>query len=410
MIKSRLLALTVVALGVVAALMGCGGGDDSSKTPAVAEITFDNWDAFVSSEELDQVRPGQVVIIGIDGAPWKFVDQLIDEGRLPNLARIKKEGARAILRSTQSYVTPPAWTSVFTGYPPEQTGIYSFGQWDRASGEFITVNSDDVKVPFVWEAASRSGLKVGVFNVPMTYPAHPVNGNVVSGIMTPIEAADATNVIPFSARRWAKSFQADPTIVNYSPPMRAVLGDSANAFLFLIHDSTDDNAPNYDRVSLRVLSRVRADARAPEIVFLSIRKDKDDPDMWVVGTYGDYRCDYWNIMTPHRKTIRKLEGSYRNGHIRDGVFMAWGEGIRGGYDAGRKEIADVAPTILYIAGLPVAPDMTGRGMDDIFKPGFLKIRPRFVNAGYRDIPKMLMLETEGRESLRKKLRSLGYIR
>jgi len=143
---------------------------------------------------------------------------------------------------------------------------------------------------------------------------------------------------------------------------------------------------------------------------LAERKDKDDPDMWVVGTYGDYQCDYWNIMTPHRKTIRELEGSDRNWHIRDGVFMAWGEGIRGGYDAGRKEIADVAPTILYIAGLPVAPDMTGRGMDDIFKPGFLRIRPRFVNAGYRDIPKMRMLETEGRESLRKKLRSLGYIR
>jgi len=222
-------AFTVVIAYVLSVLAGCGGGD-GGETPVVAEITFDNWDAFVSSEELDQVRPGQVVIIGIDGAPWKFVDQLIDQGRLPNLARIKKEGARAILRSTQSYVTPPAWTSMFTGYPPEQTGIYSFGQWDRASGEFITVNSDDVKVPFVWEAASRSGLKVGVFNVPMTYPAHPVNGNVVSGMMTPIEAADASNVRPFAARRWAKSFQADPTIVNYSTPIRAVLGDSPMRF------------------------------------------------------------------------------------------------------------------------------------------------------------------------------------
>jgi hypothetical protein len=139
------------------------------------------------------------------------------------------------------------------------------------------------------------------------------------------------------------------------------------------------------------------------------RKEEDDPDMWVVGPYGDYICDYWNIMKPHDRMIRRLEGSDRFWHIHEGIFVAWGDNIRRGFDAGTKDIQDVGPTILYMAGLPLAPDMDGDIMLDIFRSDYVKDRPRFVNNGYRDIPKEMVLDVEDRESLRKKLKSLGYI-
>jgi hypothetical protein len=62
-----------------------------------------------------------------------------------------------------------------------------------------------------------------------------------------------------------------------------------------------------------------------------------------------------------------------------------------------------------MAGLPLAPDMDGDIMLDIFRSDYVKDRPRFVNNGYRDIPKEMVLDVEDRESLRKKLKSLGYI-
>jgi hypothetical protein len=139
------------------------------------------------------------------------------------------------------------------------------------------------------------------------------------------------------------------------------------------------------------------------------RTETDDPDMWLVGSYDDYICDYWNIMKPHDEMIRVNKGSDRFWHIRNGIFLAWGDDVRRGYDAGSKNIQDVGPTILYIAGLPVAPDMDGAAMTDIFESDLLENRPLFVNENYRDIPKERVLDAEDRGSLEKKLKSLGYI-
>ena len=92
------------------------------------------------------------------------------------------------------------------------------------------------------------------------------------------------------------------------------------------------------------------------------------------------------------------------------AVLAWGDGVRWGYDAGTMEIADVGPTILYLLGLPVAPDMDGRVIQQFFKPQVLRDRPLFVNAGYRVLPREILSDTVERESLKKKLESLGYIR
>jgi hypothetical protein len=102
-------------------------------------------------------------------------------------------------------------------------------------------------------------------------------------------------------------------------------------------------------------------------------------------------------------------GTEKFWHSRDGVFMAWGDGVRAGYDTGPQDIQNVGPTFLYLLGLPVAPDMDGVAMTDIFTESVTKGHPVMVNEGYRDIPHENILPEDERESLRKKLRSLGYI-
>jgi predicted AlkP superfamily phosphohydrolase/phosphomutase len=57
----------------------------------------------------------KTVLIGLDGATYSILDPLIAQGLMPNLDRLMQRGARAILRSTNHPLTPPAWTALMTG-------------------------------------------------------------------------------------------------------------------------------------------------------------------------------------------------------------------------------------------------------------------------------------------------------
>jgi predicted AlkP superfamily phosphohydrolase/phosphomutase len=62
-------------------------------------------------------------------------------------------------------------------------------------------------------------------------------------------------------------------------------------------------------------------------------------------------------------------------HARDGVLIAAGTGLRTTHDRGRAEIADVAPTILHLLGLPVPSEMDGRVLEAMLTPDLLAARP-----------------------------------
>jgi predicted AlkP superfamily phosphohydrolase/phosphomutase len=132
------------------------------------------------------------------------------------------------------------------------------------------------------------------------------------------------------------------------------------------------------------------------------------PDMIVEGACGRYVVEFLGRVHAHASVFYELRGEQRWWHQRDGIFMAWGDGIRRGYDAGVCNIQDVAPTILYALGLPVADDMDGRVLDEIFERRFRGDRPVYVVDAY---PPDMVPDTgaAARESLAKKLRTLGYL-
>lgn len=245
-------------LCVVVFLVACQGGEERSGEGSEsvdvrpAEEQFESIQAFLAGSEGDQQGSHQVVFVGIDGAAWRFVDPLIDRGILPNLKRIKEEGVYGTLRSVPCYVSPPAWASMLCGYSPAKTGVYTFGKWDRETEVYQGVNAEDVAVPSVWDVASLAGKKVAVTNVPLTYPVHPVNGIMVSGLMTPIAVGDVVAFKRVSTHANVKLAHVAPQLSTYSPAGKMVLADELNTAIVWRIDTTDDLTRNYDRVVLKV--------------------------------------------------------------------------------------------------------------------------------------------------------------
>ena len=123
----------------------------------------------------------KVFIIGLDGATWDLINPLIAEGELPTINNLIKNGTRAPLESTLIPVSPAAWTSLATGTNPNKHGIFDFVHREEGTYNPIPYNSKDRKCETLWSILSRNGKKVGVLNVPGTYPVEKVNGFMISG-------------------------------------------------------------------------------------------------------------------------------------------------------------------------------------------------------------------------------------
>ena len=141
-------------------------------------------------------KPGRVLIIGLDGATWDVLDPWMSDGTLPNLARLRQGGSWGALRSTLPPITAPAWSSFMTGKRPGKHGmlhfINLFGEDGAGGGEPKIVNARNLKSSTLWDIMGHHDRKVALINVPMTYPPRPVNGFMITGLLTPRNASNFT--------------------------------------------------------------------------------------------------------------------------------------------------------------------------------------------------------------------------
>ena len=138
------------------------------------------------------------MIIGLDGASHDLCERWIEQGYLPNLARIKHEGKLLPLKSTIPSVSPVAWSTFMTGLNPGEHGVFGFFVPERpgpyeAPARFRPVSSQDCHGKRFWEKMNEAGLSTGVVGVPVTYPVRPVHGHMVAGLLAPrLSAPGAT--------------------------------------------------------------------------------------------------------------------------------------------------------------------------------------------------------------------------
>lgn len=132
----------------------------------------------------------KVFVIGLDGVPLDLIETWIKQGHLPRLKALIDKGVTGNLKSTVPHTSGPAWSSFMTGKNPGKTGVYDFLYRDKDSYTFLPNNTHTRGGKALWDILSDEGLKVGVMNVPMTYPVSPVNGALISGFLTPYYAKD----------------------------------------------------------------------------------------------------------------------------------------------------------------------------------------------------------------------------
>jgi predicted AlkP superfamily phosphohydrolase/phosphomutase len=134
----------------------------------------------------------KVFVLGFDGATMDFIKPMVEEGQLPNMARLMEGGAFGKLRSVIPPNSAPAWVSFATGKNPAKHGVYTFFTTDPGKYQKVLVNSLSVRARTVWDLLGDHKRYVAVVGIPITYPPKPVNGVMISGLPIPSEKSTFT--------------------------------------------------------------------------------------------------------------------------------------------------------------------------------------------------------------------------
>jgi predicted AlkP superfamily phosphohydrolase/phosphomutase len=90
----------------------------------------------------------KVIVLGFDGVDAHYTEQWMNEGKLPNLARLRAEGTFRPLRPTVPAQTPVSWSTFSTGIDPGRTGIFDFLRRNPKNYLPVFAAFDETKEPF----------------------------------------------------------------------------------------------------------------------------------------------------------------------------------------------------------------------------------------------------------------------
>jgi hypothetical protein len=385
---------------------------------------------------------GRVLLLMLDGASLDVISPAVAQGRLPNFGRIFDGGSvmhLATLRPTQA---EPVWSAVATGRGPMQNGVRSSASY-RVLGMSPAISllpdycfaqalvrfgllweelhtAGDLTARPLWTVLSDQGVSVGVIGWPLTQPAEPVHGYLVSDALHRMTTAELdieghSAVWPPSMLQTALasllvapdpdpvqlvSVLGGPPAGDYdvtSDPM-PVLADRVHATLlaafhaisprfvavrfpgvdavghyFLRYatpsafgDVTDEERRRYGRILEQYYGFIDVhvgqllDGLGPEDVLL------------VVSGFG------MEPLSPGKRLLERMVGNsaISGSHERapDGFLLAYGAPVQPGRPP-RASVVDVAPTVLYFFGLPVGRDMEGFARTELFSDAFTAERP-----------------------------------
>ncbi len=154
-----------------------------------------------------------VIVLGIDGLDYTLVRQLVDEGRMPNFARMEREGQFGPLETAIAPQSPVAWSNFITGLDSGGHGIFDFLHRDLEGGlpfgmpyastarpaeEGPELEFGRWIVPLwgggielarhgtaFWQLLADDGIDTTIVRMPANYPPIGVGDRELSGMGTP---------------------------------------------------------------------------------------------------------------------------------------------------------------------------------------------------------------------------------
>lgn len=354
----------------------------------------------------------KVLLIGWDAADWVMVRPLIEQGLMPTLEQMIKDGTSGKLATIRPVLSPMLWNSIATGKRADKHGIHGFTEPLPDGSGIRPVSSTSRKTKALWNILSQNGLKSNVVSWFASHPAEPINGAVVTdryvtqlrsdaesqatldGMFHPPRLADdliklrvdprqldAAAILPFIPHAAEIDPKKDERLAQFvSLLARASTVHSAACWLML-KEPWDFMAVYYD--SIDQFGHHFMPYHPPAIEGVS-EKDAELYKDVMVGCYRyhdmmlesllRYAGDDTTVILVSDHGFHSGEGRVdtdgfkdpENWHRPFGVVCAKGPGIQKDKQIYGATLLDVTPTILSLFGLPIGADMDGRPWLEIF--------------------------------------------
>ena len=133
--------------------------------------------------DVGRVHDGKIILLAIDALTWRVMDPLLAQGRLPCLRSLIAGGSYGPLKTLCPALSPELWNSIGTGKLPKKHGIEGFMARDPKTKKLVPYTSNMRRCKTIWEILGDYNKKVGVVGWWNSWPAEPVNGSIVSGIV-----------------------------------------------------------------------------------------------------------------------------------------------------------------------------------------------------------------------------------
>jgi len=340
---------------------------------------------------------GRVAIFAIDGADWELLNELADDGNLPNLKALARGGTTGTTQTIEPTVSPLVWTTVATGLTPDRHGVLDFIDHSRN----LPIQSSARRAPAVWDIAEAFGRHSAVVN---WWTAWPPTVSSVSVFDAPTEQLDNAVAPPSLAPRLQSQIVPVST-VGY-PQIRRFLNVTPDEYDRAV---TKGGAGDPINVFRGVLAKTWTDHRAAMQMYrdqspLLTMVEYDGTDVvnhlfapyhppYREGISQDNYRKYWPSVTNYYMEVDRLIGEWMtilpadttvivmsahgfrwgknrprqqpkgvaalNDHRNPGVFIAYGNHVARSGGTHQFSVYDLAPTVLAILGLPQSSEMPG---------------------------------------------------
>ncbi|MEM7583975.1 MAG: alkaline phosphatase family protein [Acidobacteriota bacterium] len=407
---------------------------------------------------------GRVLILGIDGLEPQVVDLLMSEGKMPNFAKMRQQGAYGKLASQKPLLSPIIWTTIATGRGAEDHGIGHFVATANDTGEQIPASSDLRRVKAIWNIASEASKQVASVGWWATWPPETVNGSMVSdhtayhflferGLTGDDESNKtyppelAERIAPHLRRPKDLTFEELAPFVDITPEeldrpfdfndelahfqwALATAKSYRDIGLELWRADEPDLGLVYiegtDSTSHLFGHLFRAEGLAGELAEQQKRFGRAVEEMYLfadrlVGEYlealddrstlvvlSDHGFELGTLHDDPSKT-RDLRRVSERFHRLHGILYLYGHRVKANARLDQASILDITPTVLALLGLPAAQNMPGRVLTEAFGEA---IDTRRI-ASYEGDGGGTRAVTTGDDAVRqaqlKHLESLGYL-